>query len=131
MSLRKKRSGHPRGEPRLRPYAEFTVNPLDISANRVPTIVWFNGCGTMTTKERWWRCVTTVYGELANGDAVEIPIAMDSDEKSLMSDIVDDINKAVASIILDKKIVVFIRAECRCIILDRQPKRSKGEPTCL
>lgn len=87
----------------------------------------------MTTKPRWWRCVATVYGELADGRIAVAQIAMDSDEKSLISDVIDSINKRFDSVMTDEKIVVFIRAECRCIILEQKPipKSSKGEQPCL
>lgn len=133
MSVRKKRSGRPRGEPRVRPYAEFTVDSVDIVEQRVPSIAWFNGCATMTTKPRWWRCVATVYGELADGRITVAQIAMDSDEKALISEVIESINARVDVAMADAKIVVFIRAECRCIILEQKPipKSSKGEQPCL
>lgn len=86
--------------------------------------MWFNGCEKMVSKERWWRCVATVYGELECGTGISVPIAMDGTEKSLIADLIDSINVRVHQTLLDKKIVTFTHAECRCIILEEKPKAS-------
>jgi hypothetical protein len=122
MSARNsKRSGRngPRREQGLRPYAEFTVNAVDVGTDRVPKVAWFNGCGTMTKKERWWRCVATVYGVLASGEEVAVPIVMDSQEKALIGELIDDINEKIKTALRQENMVTFNRAECRCIIINK------------
>ena len=73
----------------------------------------------MTKKERWWRCVATVYGVLASGEEVAVPIVMDSQEKALIGELIDDINEKIKAALRQENMVTFNSAECRCIILNK------------
>lgn len=77
----------------------------------------------MTKKPRWWRCIANVHVRDEHGENDRVlPIVLHTDEKCLLSSAIDDINTKLRSTLLAQGAVYFVEAECRCIILDKDPK---------
>lgn len=77
----------------------------------------------MTKKPRWWRCIANVHTRDANGENDQIlPVVLNTDEKCLLSSAIEDINEKLRSTLVAQGAAYFVEAECRCIILDKNPK---------
>jgi len=81
----------------------------------------------MTKSERWWRCVATVYGANESGDEMVQTIVMDSESKVLLNQIIDDSNEKLRGQMLEFGMVKFSHVDCRCVILNEDPKLTKAK----